>query len=262
MTPESFRQILHSLGEQVNTLLLYYMGEPFLCKGVYQMISHAAQKGLYVSVCTNGELLDPHALIESGVSEVSFQIGGLSQLTHEQYRVGGNLNKTLENLAETVRIKRQRQARTRIIVGFIVMKHNEHEIAEVAKLGGELGVTVQAISPCVRNIEQGDQYLPESDRYWYYDRESFKQGVLRPRKKPHNRCWWIYYSTVITWDGFVVPCCRDAQADYVMGNVLEQDFKEIWNGEPYKNFRRKIREQQDQVGLCRLCSGYGIARLY
>jgi len=262
MMLDEFNHVLLSVGKQVNTLFLYYMGEPFLNRDTYDMIASAEKRGLYVSVCTNGEHVDVDALAESGVSEVSFQISGLSPETHGVYRVNGDLWKTLNNMSRLASLKKKRHLQTKITVGFIVMKHNKHEIPLLDRLVDLGADNVQMVAPCVRTIEQGKMFLPTGDKYWYYDRAEFDRGVLTPRNKPHNRCWWIYYSTVVNWNGDVVPCCRDAQGDHVMGNALEQDFREIWNGDNYRRFRARIATKQDETELCRLCSGYSPPRLY
>ena len=263
MSLDTFKKVLDEVGEQVNTLLFYYMGEPFLNREAYDMIRYATDRGIYVSACTNGETLDMDGLVESSLSEISFQIGGMTQETHEIYRVGGNLSKTMDNLAKAIEMKAKGLIDTKIQVGFIVMNHNEHEVEQAKRELKEMGADeVLAISPCVRTIEQGDEFMPTEDKYWIYDREAFDKGTLVPKKVPHNRCWWIYYSTVVLWDGKVVPCCRDTCGDHIMGNLLEQDMNEIWNGEKYRSFRYAISVQQRKLPLCRLCSGYGIARLY
>jgi radical SAM protein with 4Fe4S-binding SPASM domain len=157
--------------------------------------------------------------------------------------------------------KQYAKSDTIIKVGFIVMRHNELEIPRFEEWARSLGVIPEIINPCVRNIEQAYEFMPNYHGFWFYDFDAYCQGKLIPKKVPHNRCWWIYYSTVICWNGDVVPCCRDAQGDYIMGNVLTQDFKEIWNSEKYKKFRHEIANRQSEVGLCRLCSGYGVPRL-
>lgn len=268
MSLDNFKKILDRAGEQVNTLLFYYMGEPFLNKDAYAMIRYATDRGVYVSACTNGEILDMDGLMESRLSEISFQIGGMTQETHEKYRVGGNLSRTIDNLAKLIELKTHNplltsRPNTKIQVGFIVMKHNEYEVEEAKRELKRMGADeVVIISPCVRTIEQGKKFMPTEDKYWIYDREAFGKGALVPKKVPHNRCWWIYYSTVVLWDGSVVPCCRDTFGHHIMGNLLEQDMNEIWNGEKYRSFRHAISVQQRKLPLCRLCSGYGIARLY
>lgn len=260
MSLDNYKIIIDKLGEHTNSLLFYYMGEPFLNKSAYDMISYTAQRGIFVSTCTNGHFVDAKAIIASGIGEVNFQIGGLTQETHEKYRVCGDLRKTLDNLAATVEEKRKHpQSKTKIIAGFIVMKHNEHEVGDFLKLAQEIGVDdASVISPCVRTMKQGRELLPRDDKYWLYDRKAFDRGILRPNLVPHNHCEWLYYSTTVLWNGDVVPCCRDAQGDYIMGNILEQDFYEIWNGEKFREFRRKVNSDQANLELCRLCSGYGV----
>ncbi len=251
MSFAKFNFILYKLGGQVDTIFLYFMGETFLNSESYTMIRVATAKGIFVSACTNGESVAPMALVQSGISEISFQIGGMSQETHAHYRVGSQLDKVLANIEETRRLSNMR-----IGLGFIVMKHNEHEIQQFWQYCRDVGVTGRLVYPCVRNVEQGKEFLPANRKYWIYDEQKFKDGVLKPKVVPHNRCWWIYYSTVITWNGDVVPCCRDVHGEFVMGNILEQDLRQIWNGINYQHFRRMIANNQSAVSLCRLCSGY------
>ena len=43
----------------------------------------------------------------------------------------------------------------------------------------------------------------------------------------------------VTPDGAVFPCCRGPE-ELEMGNLLEQSFDDIWNGEKYQEFRRQM----------------------
>jgi len=43
----------------------------------------------------------------------------------------------------------------------------------------------------------------------------------------------------VTPDGKVFPCCRGPE-ELEMGNVLEESFEDIWNGERYQEFRRQM----------------------
>ncbi|MED5330304.1 MAG: radical SAM protein [Planctomycetota bacterium] len=57
--------------------------------------------------------------------------------------------------------------------------------------------------------------------------------------------------TKITPDGKVYPCCRGPE-ELEMGNVLEDDFETIWNGEAYQEFRRKMFAG-DYPEVCATC---------
>lgn len=268
MTYEEFVKILDKVGARANHVMLYYMGEPFLNKNVYRMIRYARDMGLYVLSCTNGEVIDPVRLYESGINEISFQIGGIRQETHGTYRVNGNLARTMENLSTYLQIIRSRGRKPEenlVELGLIVMRHNEGEIEEFMRMAEKMGVDRKhMISPCVRTPQQGTDFLPQSDRYWIYERAKFEQdGCLVPKRiYPRNSCPWLYASITIQVGGDVVPCCRDPHGQYIVGNLLEQSLEEVWNGPKIRAFRNAVLNNQQGVDICRLCPGEGLPLLF
>jgi radical SAM protein with 4Fe4S-binding SPASM domain len=264
MSLDQFKTIIDKVGAHTNTLMFYFMGEPFLNKHAYDMIRYAKNAGIpFIETCTNGEFVDPLRLIDSGLDRVSFQIGGITQETHEVYRVRGKLARTMSNLIETVRQRNLRGSKLQIEVGFILMKHNEHEADEFRRMVREIGADyANVIDPCVRTVEQGRQFLPVNRAHWFYDEPSFDAGILRPKALPDNMCPWIYYSMAIHVNGNVVPCCRDPKGEEVMGNIFTQSLDEIWNGERYREFRARIQRDQGSVGICKLCSSYPVGRIH
>jgi radical SAM protein with 4Fe4S-binding SPASM domain len=264
MSLEQFKSIINKVGSHTNTLMFYFMGEPFLNKHSYEMITYAKRAGIpFVETCTNGDFVDPLKLVESGLDKVSFQIGGLTQETHEIYRVNGNLGRVMRNLRESIRLRNERRSSLRIEVGLVLMKHNEHELAKFEETVRELGADAAVvIDPCVRTIEQGDRFLPVDRAHWLYDEKSFASGILRPKVLPDNTCPWIYYSLAIHVNGDVVPCCRDPKGEEVMGNIFQEDLDGIWNGPRYRGFRERIHRDQGSVGICALCSSYPVSRIH
>jgi radical SAM protein with 4Fe4S-binding SPASM domain len=259
-----FKIIIDKIYSHTNSIIFYYMGEPFLNNDAYRMIRYAKDKSIYIVVCTNGHFINTTQLINSGVDEISFQISGITEETHRKYRVGSALTQVLENVRNLANEKKRiKKNLPRIFLGFIVMRHNEHEIEGVYKLAEDLDIDgVRLLEPCVRTLEQGRQFLPNDERYWFYERKAFNKGILRPRRIPFNRCNWIYFSTVILWNGDIVPCCRDVQGANIVGNIFKEDFITIWNGKKYREFRRMIKKQQNALKLCSLCSDFGIPSLY
>jgi MoaA/NifB/PqqE/SkfB family radical SAM enzyme len=66
-----------------------------------------------------------------------------------------------------------------------------------------------------------------------------EESSVREEKtfRPANRCSVGFDSAFITAYGDVKPCCF---SDEVMGNVCQQSFREIWYGEKYENFRKRL----------------------
>lgn len=258
MSLDAFKTLIHKVGAHTNTLMFYFMGEPFLNKKAYEMIRYAKDQGIpFVDTCTNGDAVNAQKLIECGIDRVSFQIGGMSQETHQIYRINSNLKRVMENMQEALHLKKQYNSPIQINCGFILMKHNEHEVTLFKEKMKEMGVSnAQIIDPCVRNIEQARTMLPTDEKHWIYDPESIKKGIVRPRILPNNTCPWIYYSLVIHVNGNVVPCCRDPKGEEIVGNLFQQSLDEIWNGDKFRNFRERVNTKQGAINICRLCSSY------
>ena len=266
-----FQRVVDQIAHSTNTLLFYFMGEPFLNKDAYDMVKYAKTNGIYVATSTNGDFVDPDKLVDCGIDMVYFQIGGMTESTHQVYRINSELARVIPNLEATIAAKRAkygnklsadqfREAAPKIVLGLIVMKHNEHEIPEFLAWSDRIGADQSNIvSPVVRSIEQGKTYLPDDDKFWLYDRELFnKNGTLVPKPAHQNDCTLIWNSTVITWNGDVVPCCRDPLGKFVMGNVFEKPLRQIWNNDKYRAFRKRLLTNQNSIGICRLCTEFWV----
>jgi len=61
-------------------------------------------------------------------------------------------------------------------------------------------------------------------------------------------CYTIYFKTYLMPNGDVTPC--PDFPDYIAGNLLQDSFADIWNGEKYRHFRRSLKTN----GLLPICS--------
>ncbi|WP_082114093.1 radical SAM/SPASM domain-containing protein [Kiloniella litopenaei] len=260
---KAFQNFIDLNADTTAVLMYYFMGEPFLNSKSYDMIRYAREKDIYVETCTNGDILDAEGLIYSDINQISFQIGGLSPESHGVYRIRSNFDKITKNIEALVELRNKTpNSNVQIEIGFIVMKHNEHEVKDFISWANGIGADkANIVDPCVRDVEEGYKYLPENKQYWFYDEEAFEKGYLKPKKLSDNECTWVWNSAMINWDGSVVPCCRDPHGRHQFGNAFEQPFHEIWNGQGLTEFRNQIVTSIKDVDICKLCSGFGIPQL-
>ncbi|WP_147818788.1 radical SAM/SPASM domain-containing protein [Salidesulfovibrio onnuriiensis] len=259
---DDFIRILDRFDGNLNQLYFYFMGEPFLNRDAYRMIRYAADKGIWVTTCTNGDVVDPERLVDSGIGEVNFQTGGFSQETHGTYRRGSDLSAVRANLERTIELRNARGMDSRdmkITLGFILMRHNEHELEDFIAYCEKVGVDeYNIIGTCLRTADQAETYLPSDPAYRIYDEDKLKQGKVVPRTRPDNHCGEIYSSITVQVNGDVVACCRDPKGKRVLGNLLDQTLAEVWNGEKYGTLRRDVSTSSNSLQLCRLCPGQGL----
>lgn len=260
---DDFTRLIDEIWPSTSILMYYFMGEPFLNRNSYDMIRYARAKDIYVETCTNGDVVDPKGVIYSDINKISFQIGGIDDATHRRYRVRSDFGKVKRNLEALIEERaRNPQSNVSIEVGFIVMRHNEHQVDDFLRWAKDIGVDrASVVDPCARNMMEAHAYLPRDRKYWFYDEAAFERGVLRPKHVPDNECVWVWNSIQLNWNGDAVPCCRDPKGLNVFGNVFEEGFDRVWNGARAREFRRAVLERQGEVSICKLCSGYGLPDL-
>ena len=253
---EVFEKALQEFGGQAFYLTLYFQGEPFIHRGIFEMISKAKTRNLYVSTSTNAHFLSPEyaeKTVASGLDRIIISLDGLTQETYEKYRVGGDLQKVLEGIDNLVAAKKKARSSTPyIVLQFLVFSHNEHELPGVKKLKERLGVDRVAIKTAqVYNPENSD-LLPRNQSWSRYKKD--KSGNYALKGKAPNRCFRLWGSPVLTHDGQVLPCCFDKDAKHPMGNITRNSRDEIFYGLPYKKFREQVFSHREQIEICRNCS--------
>jgi radical SAM protein with 4Fe4S-binding SPASM domain len=144
-----------------------------------------------------------------------------------------------------------------VALQFLVMKHNEHEIPEIRKLAEEIGVDRLLIKNIeVHNKQEANEWLPAGALYRRYHFDGQDLIVKGAEKKSCTRPW---LSTLINWDGEVVPCCFDKNGQYPMGNIHNvNDVDTIWRGQSFSNFRERLLAERKSIDICRNCNqGFG-----
>ncbi len=99
----------------------------------------------------------------------------------------------------------------------------------------------------------GPPLLTEDPRLRRYDRDPSGRWTLR--NPMLDRCWRMWQGAVVTWDGQVVPCCFDKDAQHGMGQASNgAAFREIWQSERYQQFRASVFTHRAGIEMCRNCS--------
>lgn len=254
---ELFEKVIDHLAPTLSYLTFYFQGEPYLHPQFLPMVKYASLKGIYTATSTNAHYLKDEAAkqtVESGLDRLIISIDGTSQDTYQSYRVGGDLSKVIEGTKNIIAWKKKLKSRTpHIIFQFLVVKPNEHQIPEVYRLAKELGVDeVKLKTAQIYNFEDGSDLIPSIDQYSRYQKGV--DGKYRIKNSLDNNCWKMWQSCVITWDGKVLPCCFDKDAQYVMGDLTKNTFEEIWGGEKYHDFRSTLFKSRSEIEMCKNCT--------
>ncbi len=257
MEMELFRKMTNEMKSHVAYMNFYFQGEPFLHPELTKMIRYAHEQKIFTSTSTNAHYIDDamaKKVVESGLDRMIISIDGTAQETYEAYRVGGTLSKVIEGTKKMVNAKREMNSRTpELVFQFLVVKPNEHQVEDVKRLATDLGVDNVVLKTAqVYEYENGNELIPTNDEYSRYRKTSAGKWELKNKLEDH--CWKMWQSCVITWDGSVVPCCFDKDAQHKLGTLKTFSLKEVWFSEPYNKFRASILKGRKEIDICRNCS--------
>lgn len=252
-----FSSLLQEIAPTTMAINFYFQGEPFLNKQLPEMIRQAADKRIYTATSTNAHFLDSSTAkrtVLSGLHRLIISIDGTTQETYEQYRVEGNLEKVIEGTKNIIHWKKELKSATpHLIFQFLVVRPNEHQTQDVLKLAKELGVDeVRFKTAQVYDFENGNPLIPHNEKYARY--RQLPSGKWAIKNKLLNHCWRMWQGCVITWNGAVVPCCFDKDAQHQLGKFPEKSFTEIWESPAYKHFRSAVLTDRQSIDICKNCT--------
>lgn len=270
MHPEDFSLLMDQL-PFLDIISFRGTGEPLMHPEVVEIADRAVRSGKRVRISTNGTLLTgplADALLDVPVQEISFSIDACSPETYSRIRRGADLDAVLENLRSAGQKVLARKG-TELTVMFIVMRSNFRELRGLLERIDGAGVSYlvpKFLNPGVNPDLQQEKLTGE-------DLSEFRGiiGALEGSevrlvtdavlmnggggKKP--QCTNLWESPFVTVDG-KLSLCPSAfyNHDLSFGNVLEGDFRKLWNSDGIQRHRCMIAE-----GNAPFCKGCPVMQL-
>ncbi len=260
MPLEKYKGLLDDCGKYIQDMRLHLFGEPLLNENIAEMVAYAKGKDIpFIEISTNGNIAvdDEYCktLIRSGLDSLIISMDGVTPETYSVYRRGGKISKLILFTEKMAAMKRELGVLLPVIdVQFIVMKHNEHELAQARELSAALGADNLVthffdVGFCPEGVDAA-QWLPENNSYSQYTNDDDGLRVKGERAETCSSLWDTLY---VTWEGDILPCCYDGQARNVLGNLFTSGVRRTWNGGRIKAFRKQVLKDRNSIELCRSC---------
>jgi radical SAM protein with 4Fe4S-binding SPASM domain len=248
------------------------MGEPLLNKQLIPMLQAGEERDINMYFYTNGSMgsSEKHEeLVKLNRTHITYSIDGATAETFEQVRPGSRFAKIVDNILNLTQL-RTTHSKLLVSAWTVVTQKNIHELPQIVDLSKKLGLDYITIQPHLTNwgkaemTDRTDGIQVKTESALFADKIAEAQVVAAAegidlvinefnRFSKQHPCPLAWKSSYIAANGDVVPCCIIADADVVkMGNVFEQDFKEIWNSEVYQELRSRIANH-DLPDYCKHC---------
>lgn len=267
------------------------LGEPMMHPRFFEMVAHAAARGIKVGTNSNLTLLNARRAelcVTSGLAELHASIDGATAETYEEIRVRSHFDRVIGNLEGLIAARRRLGGRTpRVRMVAVVMRRNLAEIPDLVRLAHRLGIDAIFVQHLCHDF--GESSLPAHyapmrafvddqtllsedparvDRIFAEARAVADElGVdlrlpetrrrLHPPGTPgRERCNWPWTGAYLSYQGLAMPCCMVATPDRIqLGNMAEHGVEAVWNGPEYRGFRDALSSDAPPE-VCRSCAIY------
>ncbi len=252
-----FQKILDNLSSSVWHLNLYFQGEPFMHAQFCSLVKYARDaKKMVVSTSTNAQYITAQLadkIVDSGLDLLTVSFDGASQEVYEKYRINGSFDKVLDAVRYLKMAKEKKGSRYPLITAqFLVFKHNEHQIDAFSQIAYQLGV--DKIDIKTAQLYPSDEISDRLTSYNHLSRYQLKNdGQVELKGQYKYRCWKSWSSNVVTWDGKMLPCCFDKNADHVIGNLNSENLKTLTHKKDFSIFRNTLLNRQEEIDICKNC---------
>lgn len=216
---------------------LFHFGESLFHPDIIEMIEYASQSGLNPILSINPALLTEqqiNLILDSQPASLIISLDSLNEKNFKAIRgPKADLNRAIQNTE--LLLKRNRNIGIKITIRMIVMDINYHETEQFRQFWHERGGHV--------------------DLRDFFPWNSSSLAELGEFKKypPFMPCPFPWQYMVVQWNGDVVPCCRDYNAEIVLGNIGKSSLKEIWSSPQYESFREKMSSGKNLPQCCTEC---------
>jgi MoaA/NifB/PqqE/SkfB family radical SAM enzyme len=227
----------------VDRLFLHLWGEPLIHPRIGDLLSYASGKPSIreTVMSTNATLLDgvrSEAILRSGLSCLVFSIDGATKATYETLRSGADFESTLSNVVAFLGRRKASGGGPRVVLQIIEMRQTVDEVDAFRRRWEPLLRADDEISvKPYNNWASHDGALPS-------------RGI--PFRTPCLSFLWDFLA--VTWDGAVLPCCHDSEAELAIGDATASSLEEIWRGEGLSRLRRAHLDLDfERFPLCAGC---------
>lgn len=243
----------------VDSILLQGLGEPLLYGGMERLVRRLkSTMPPYgeIGFTTNATLLDTaraEAILDAGPDFIYFSVDGAARRTYEDARVGAEFAVVLKNIRDCVELRNSGgNGKPRLMMNFVLMDSNIHEIVAFTRLTAEIGVEYITFSRCLDSQSGGLKALdsetlaPKFDEARKIGKENGINVFLPPLERADEEKCLFMERAVMLGTGEVLPCHAMApgyntnRKMKVFGNVRERSLSDIWKLPDTVEFRQRI----------------------
>ena len=251
---DQFERVLDQIRPHTKYIYLHVKGEPLLHPRIDQLLDAAHERGFKVNITTNGTLIKKQRdklLGKPALRQMNFSLHSF-----DGHEGSENREKYLGDILEFVRDAQEHK----VIFSYRLWNLQRDGQTDIDRrknaetldiLEKEYGLDFKI----EERVEPGKGVKIAPNIYLNQDHEFKWPSLQEPEYKGKGFCHALRSQAAVLVDGTVVPCCLDGEGVINLGNINEQPFSEIVEGERANNLVAGFSRREAVEELCRKC-GY------
>ncbi|RXZ79169.1 radical SAM protein [Paenibacillaceae bacterium] len=253
--PDAFAQRLDQIKPYTDYIYFHLKGEPLLHPKIDQLLDLSHERGFKVNITTNGTLLHK-------VRDKILEKPAIRQMNFSLHSFDGHEGSTDKEgyIQSVLSFAREAIERTNMIISLRLWNLDTDNVTNAERQRNrEMLAAIEKEFNLDFQIEERvapGSGLKIADRVYLNQDYEFDWPDLNAEEdEGKGFCYGLRNQAGILSDGTVVPCCLDGEGIINLGNINEQPFSEIIEGERanrlVEGFSRRVAVEE----LCRKC-GY------
>ncbi|MFJ7649866.1 radical SAM/SPASM domain-containing protein [Lysinibacillus sp. NPDC097279] len=251
---EQFNKILDEIRPHTKYIYLHVKGEPLLHPRINQLLDAAHDKGFKVNITTNGTLIKKNReklLGKPALRQINFSLHSF-----DGHEGSENREKYLGDILDFVREAKEFNT----IISYRLWNLQQDHVSDLAARRNRETLEILENEYHLdfrieEKVQPGKGVKIANNVYLNQDHEFRWPSLLAPEDEGKGFCHALRSQAAILVDGTVVPCCLDGEGVINLGNVHEQSFSEIVEGERANNLVDGFSRREAVEELCKKC-GY------
>ncbi|ANE47674.1 Fe-S oxidoreductase [Paenibacillus swuensis] len=251
---EDFTHTLDQIQGHAEHIYFHVKGEPLLHPKLDQLLELSHEKGFKVNITTNGTLIhkNRHKLLNKpALRQMNFSLhsfDGHEGSTDKDGYVSGVLKfaKTLAEAGVLVSLRLWNLDKDNLIN---LDKDRNREILEMIQEEFELDYRIE------EHFVRGKGIKLANRIYLNYEQEFEWPDLKEDEDEGKGFCHGLRNQAGVLSDGTVIPCCLDGEGVINLGNIHQNSFSDIIEGERAANLYDGFSRREVIEELCRKC-GY------
>lgn len=229
------------------SLIPFLVGEPFLDKRMRDILAlckrlqPTATTVLYSNMALCSAETAQWLVLDQTLDRLCPSFYGPTPYVYRELQPPLNFHEVRKNILRLLRLRHASgKVRPMVDMQYILMDKTVPYLGQFKKYWGVLADAVSTVNyDTWHGIKPNESVLSHN------------------RTKDPIPCSRLWESFNVHYDGTVVACCIDLEAEEVIGRMPQQTLQEIWQGKPLQRLRAMhLAGRQGEIPLCRNCTAW------